>query len=82
MSVQHFSSTSALIRYGSEDYGEGYMMVNVENGKLKISDTTVVQPCTRDKNVEVYHKEERVKRSYVMSMVPIVRVGTILYYEN
>ena len=43
----------------------------------------MVQPGTRDKIVvEVNHKEERVKRSYVMSMVPIVEVGTILYYEN
>lgn len=40
VSVQRYSSTSALIRYGGGAYGEGYMMVNVENGKLKISDTT------------------------------------------
>ncbi len=40
VSVQRYSSTSALIRYGGGAYGEGYMMVNIENGKLKISDTT------------------------------------------
>lgn len=41
----------------------------------------MVQLGTRDKIVvEVYHKEERAKRFYVMSVVSIVEVGTIFNY--
>ena len=54
VSVLHYNSTSALLRYGGSAYDDGRISVQIVSGKLQLSDPTDSSTYYQKNNINKY----------------------------